>query len=517
MEARAYRFISKLGRRKPDESDRSWPFKLPPKDYQLGVFAAARFMPFFALAPVATGTGKTKMLIDIAADKFMRGEIDGAMVVAAPGGVPRQWVEEALPEHMTPAVKWVGALWKSTRQTDRRVARPSRGRMRWLAFKVEAFSRENSKAEKAARDFLTSGRMMLIWDESSRGKNPNAQRTKAFIGTWSRGKHTPGLGSLAVSRANSSGTPITKGLEDLWAQFEFLDPKILGMSNYYAFRARYCVTVPAFRGAGLGAVKIGGYRNTEEFVRKIAPTTFVVPKEVLGLDKPIYTELPVEATREQKMAYNALRNQLVDDLAEMKIASPINAAVRYVRLQQVLCGRVYEQPSDLEEPPFAKPIASNRIATLLEYVDANPGPNVIWARFTQDILDIEEALRKAGRNPVTYYGDVSDEDRALRKKAFMAGDATDFVANAATAGMGLDGLQKVCWRAIFYSGSFNREFRWQAVDRLYRMQQIAAAQIIDMIVPKSIDRTILDSYRKTEELIASLMTRPELVPILGED
>lgn len=503
MEARAHRFIGRLNRPAPSDEDRAFPFKTKPQDHQLPVFAAARRMPVVALAPCAPGTGKTKMAIDVAASKYLDGEIDGVAVIAAPKGVPRQWIEEGLPDHMSPKVRYRGTVWKSTRKTDPRVMSPHEKRMRWLTFNVEAFSSDSSKAAKELEAFLKSGRMMLIWDESSRGKNPRAARTKTILK----------LAPLAVSRMILTGTPITKGMEDLWSQYEFLDPKIIGMSNYYAFRARYCVLRPAYRGAGPGVVKIVAYRNTEEFVRKIAPVTFVIPKDVLGLPAKTYERLAVELTREQKMAYNALRHKLVDDLAEMKIASPVNAGVRLTRLQQALCGRVYEQPSDLEEPPFAKAIPSNRIDTLIEYIEDNPDTNVIWSRFTADILEIEAALKKIGRTPVTYYGDVSDDDRAARKKAFMSGHASDFIGNPATAGMGLDGLQKVCQRSIWYANSYNREHRWQGEDRIHRIGMCGTALNVDMVAPGTVDVAILQLYKETQDLINSIMNRPEL---LGE-
>jgi hypothetical protein len=375
------------------------------------------------------------MAIDIAADKFMRGDINCVAVIASPRGVHRQWVRRAIPEHMTDAVKWDAEFWSPTKKTPLHIMNPLSKRLRWLTFNIEAFSTDSGKAAKTLREFMASGKCFLIEDESSRIKTPGSKRTKAFIGEWKKGKHIPGLAEAATCRMILTGTPITKGIEDLWAQYEFLDPGIIGMSNYYAFRARYCVVVPAYRGALPGVVKITGYRNTEEFVRKIAPVTFVVPKDVLGLPPKSYEEIAVELTKEQKQFYRMLSKKLVDDLKLFNVATPKNAGVRLLRLQQLLCGRMYEAGATIEEPPVLTTVPSYRVETLKQYIDANAKdrPTVIWSRFTQDILEIEKALRDMGRIPVTYYGATDDDARDAAVEAIRRGNASDFIANPASA------------------------------------------------------------------------------------
>lgn len=519
MEARAHRLVQAQRRAEPGEYEKHFPFKTQPwqdkqgRSFQMSIFAAARQMPFFALAPVVMGAGKSWLMIQIATDKFFRNEIDCVAIVSSPKGVHRQWIDTAIPTHISSACKWRGQVWKAGRKVDPRVAKPEANRrLRFLSFNVEAFSTESGRAAMDLLAFMKSGRCFLIFDESSRGKTPGAKRTKTLLK----------LAPHAACRAIASGTPITRGLEDLWAQYEFLSPSIIGMSNYYAFRARYCVTMPAYRGAGLGQIKIIGYRNMEEFVRKIAPVTFVVPKEALGLPKKRKEELPVEPTREQKMLYNALRNKLIDDLAQHRIATPANGAVRLIRLQQVLCGRVYEDSQNEEEPPICRTIPSSRIATLIECIQDRFAdvPLTIWARFTADIEEIAAALRKIGRRPVTYYGATTDEAREKAKKDFVGGKATDFVSNPSVGGMGVDGLQEVCETQIYYSSSFNREHRWQSedrIDRIGKMDMEKPSLYIDLVVPNSVDRMILQSYEKTETLVASVMSRPELLPVLAED
>lgn len=480
----------------------TWPFRKARLEFQDRVFARARTMKAIAMAPCATGVGKTYMACNVAAYKYMTGEID-AVAVVAPMGVHRQWIEEAIPECMTSAVRTHTGIWKPG--MDLRKHRfLGNEKMRVLAFNIEAFSADSGRAAKALAQYLKSGRVMLILDESTGIKNPRAARTKELID----------LAPLASCRAILTGTPITRGIEDLWAQYQFLDPEIIGMSNFYAFRGRYCVTRPAFRGAGVGVVKIVGYRNMEEFVRKIAPVTFVVPKDVLGLPPKTYERINVELTDEQRRAYNALRNKLIDDLHEQRIVSPANAAVRLVRLQQVLCGRlVVNDSDDPEAPATVRQVASRRVSATVDFVEDNPDPYVIWCRFVPDLFDLEKALKKIGRKPVLHYGAMDDEDRAKAKKMMMDGKATDFLASVGIS-KGLDGLQHVIDRGIYYSGTFNREDRWQSEDRIYRLGTKGSVVFFDVVAGpgKTVDHMIMEVREKTEDLIRDFMSHPDMLP-----
>jgi len=498
LEARAMRIVEELRRNvQPGDYERDFPFKMAPMPFQLTTFAAARHMTNIALAPVAMGTGKTKMTLDVAADKLRRDEIDCVLVVA-PNGVQRQWVESAIPAHLPDGCKRAAAVWKPTRKTPPAVKAATGPRaLRILTFNVESFSSESGKAYKAALEFLASGRCMLVVDESSRIKTPRAARTKAILK----------LRDKAAVRAILSGTPLTRGLEDLYSQYNFLDPSIIGMSNYMAFRARYCVTVPAYRGAAFGAVKIVGYKNVEELIRKIAPVSFVIPKDVLGLPEKRYEVVPVPLTPEQESVYYMLEEQLISDLQARRITNPANAAVRLIRLQQVLSGRVYTESDNEDEPSIARTIRSNRISTLVEVLEQYDGQAVIWARFAQDIKDIKEAL---GDNAVTYDGSTTQANREIALTRFKLGDATYFVGNPAAAGTGIDGLQCASM-AVYYSNSFNSEQRWQSEDRIHRIGQTESTLYVDLGAPDTVDALIRKNLRAKGDLARSITENPNML------
>lgn len=504
LEAQTMDIIASQERPEPGDYERAFPFKVPCRDYQLRIFAAARHMKMIALAPCVMGSGKTKMLLDIAADKFLRDEIDGVCIIASPKGVHRQWINTAIPQHLSDAVPRLCHVWKPTRNIPADVsnANPRRPRyLRVMAFNTEAFSTESGKAFKAASRFLSSGRIMLIMDESSRIKNPRAARTKAIIR----------LRDFAAVRAIATGTPITKGIENIFTQYQMLDPNIIGLGSYYAFRARYCVTVPAYRGAAFGVVKITGYRNVNELMRKIAPHTFVVPKDALGLPPKVIETREVEMTPAQERLYNATANEEVLALQQMGAAMPKNAAAAVVRLQQILCGRYYETRIDEDgiETAVPRTVESNRIDALIEILQDYDGQAVIWCRFQHDVEDILAALTNLGYPAAAYYGKTSDAEREENKRRFMEGEILYLIGNE-TMCMGVDGLQ--CANlAVYYNMSFNAEHEWQKQDRIDRIGLIGVSVHIYLRVPDTVDDLIRRNIAHKENIANSVAAHPALL------
>jgi hypothetical protein len=520
FEARAIQFLSKLREEPPGDYEKNFPFKTVCDDFQLQIFTHARRLKCVAMAPTALGTGKTKMTIDIAAAKFLADEID-CMAVIAPNGVQRQWITKGLPEHMSDAVPWAGFVWKPRvnlppRVRDRQPVTRSFRLLRVMTFNVEAFSTDSGLAYKALKAFMATGRCLLVMDESTRIKNHKAQRTRAI----------DKLAPFAAARIILTGTPITKGYEDFYSQYHFLDPNIIGLSNYYAFRNRYCITVPAFAGAARGQVNIVGYKFQEELFRKLAPVTFMVPPSVLGLGEPRKLRREVEMTPEQINVYGMLAERLVADLMAERIARPQNVLVELLRLQQVLCGWAYEESVDENGLETSVPVSipTNRPRALRQLIEDTDEPSLIWARFSPDIDMIGDmfdtmnaALAKAGkpiRRFATYDGRVKKTSvREERVDAFGAGNLEHIVGNAHAGGTGVDGLQYNCSLAIYYSNSFDREKRWQSEGRIYRRGQkdIGNVRFADLIVPGTVDELFLDAFAETEDLARRVLRNPAML------
>lgn len=503
VEARTYRYLSRLRTAEPGEYERNFPFKVPPAPHQLRVFTHGRHLPNIALAPAAVGVGKTKLALDISADKFLRDEIDGVAVVCLKG-LMRQWIHRAISEHLSDAVPRKAHVWKPTTKVPADVMqqRLDERYMRVMAFNIEAFQRPNSKAAAALIEFLRSGRIMLVFDESTRIKNYKAERTKQFLA----------IRHLAAARMILTGTPVTKGLEDFFTQYQFLDPDIIGLSNYFAFRGRYCNTQPIpGRNVDRRAVRITGYRNQEELIRKIAPVSFMIPESVLGLPEKRYERVEVEMTPEQDRVYRMLRDQLVEDLMAHRIESPMYAMVRLLRMQQVLCGRYYEMVEDEHEMQRAVPrrLPNNRPEVLANLLEQHDGQALIWVRFKDDIDDIVDAISGLGRLGI-YEGDTPQAERDRQVATFRAGEIDYMILNKATGSTGVDGLQCASL-SIYYSNSFNREHRWQSEGRIYRMGQQHSTCFVDLICPGTVDTKILRAYKETQDLAMMVMNDPSFL------
>jgi len=233
----------------------------------------------------------------------------------------------------------------------------------------------------------------------------------------------------------------------------------------------------------------------------------VIPKDVLGLPEKRYEVVPVPLTPEQESVYYMLEEQLISDLQARRITNPANAAVRLIRLQQVLSGRVYTESDNEDEPSIARTIRSNRISTLVEVLEQYDGQAVIWARFAQDIKDIKEAL---GDNAVTYDGSTTQANREIALTRFKLGDATYFVGNPAAAGTGIDGLQCASM-AVYYSNSFNSEQRWQSEDRIHRIGQTESTLYVDLGAPDTVDALIRKNLRAKGDLARSITENPNML------
>jgi len=471
----------------------TYPFKNKPFVHQQAYLERFWDSPVSALF-ADTGTGKSFMVINNAALLYDKGKINGFLIVA-PKGVYRNWLKVEIPKHLPDHVVHRMAIWNpSPRKAEQKALDDLftvTEDLKILIMNVEAFS--TPKGATYAKRFLLAHDAMMAVDESTTIKGHTAQRSKSIVKV--------GLG--AKYRRIMTGSPVTKSPMDLYQQCEFLSPNCLNVASYYAFQARYSITVE--RHMPLHSFKqVVGYRRLDELKEKLDRFSFRVRKdECFDLPDKIFLKREVELTAEQRKAYDQM---VIAALAtfDQGMVTTVNALTQIMRLQQIVCGHVTLDGGEVVT------LKSNRITEMLAAIEESDGKIIIWANFRHDIEAVRLALAKEyGMNSVaTYFGDTVAEERSEIVDRFQDpnSELRFFVGQPRTGGYGLTLTE--AHTMIYYSNTYDLEIRLQSEARIDRYGQKNKMTYIDLASPNTVDEKIVEALQKKMD-IANL--------ILGEN
>jgi|TARA_R100001530_G_scaffold37085_4_gene28832 superfamily II DNA or RNA helicase len=451
--------------------------KTTPYNHQIIALERCTAQKSFALF-MEQGTGKTKVAIDHAGGLFCAGKITGVLVVA-PKGVHRQWVDEQLPTHS--GCEFTAGVWPQLNLICPLFLLPEelcKGEdLKWLAINIDGI--KTAKGRLTCLEFIKShkGKVLMIVDESHTIKNAKSKRWKA----------ANELGNCVDYRLALTGTPIAKDLTEEWAQFKWLDERIIGIRYITAFRNEYCIM------GGFEGRAIVGHKNVERLQEKVKSYTFRATKEDIGILPKAYDRWKFDLSKKQRSMIKEMKKLLITQIDSGEISTASNAAVAVMRMQQIASGFMVDDDENIimiEKGQKKNP----RLTALAECLESIEGKVIIWARFVKDIELIKSML---GDDCVTYYGATSDKERKLAIERFLSeeeGSPRYFVSNPAAGGVGLN-LQGQCRRAVYYSNSDNSIERWQSEDRIHRIGVTGGVVYTDLIGVGSVDAKILRNLR----------------------
>ena len=436
------------------------------------------------------GTGKTKVLIDNLAMLYDKGKVDGALIVA-PKGVIGTWYNQELPTHLPDHIDNVTVLWQSNISKKQKelleLLYQSEHKLHILIMNVEAFSTE--KGKKYAASFLRCHKSMMAVDESTTIKNPKAKRTKNILE----------ISTLAPYRRIMTGSPVTRNPLDLYTQCEFLNPRHLDFSSYYAFRNRYA-EMKTMHISGRSIQVVGGFRHLDELADSLKPFSYrVLKQDCLDLPDKIYMKREVQLTSEQKKLYEQMRKEALATL-NGKTVTTMTALTQLMRLHQITCGHFAADDGTVQE------IKNNRLAEILDVLEEIEGKAIIWAHYQHDDRNIYKLLEdKYGPGSVVhYYGKTLPDQRDYAIKNFKENDRVRFfVGTPQTGGYGITLVQANT--VIYYSNGYDLEKRMQSEDRAHRIGQKKKVTYVDLIAEDTVDNKIVKSLRKKINIAAEVM------------
>jgi SNF2 family DNA or RNA helicase len=475
------------------------------KHQEIGVELLAKNPSYYGLA-CEQGTGKTWMLL-CDAERLFKLEFITGLLVIAPNGVHSNWVRKEIPTHLSVPVEAdyyvAGAGVKRQRKWER-LFDVTRGVMKVFAINVDALNTKQGYA--LCQRFLAKHHAMMAVDESSRIKTPSAGRTKKAIA----------LGRSARSRRIMSGTMMPNGPKDLFSQFDFLRPGLLGTKSFRAFvaeytelqpedsplvrhameksRAKFVPQIPKTDSTGKPI-----FKNLGKLSRLIEPYVYRVKKEdCIDLPPKIYTTRYFELPPAQRKVYETADKQLRYE-HENGMIDKFNALTKLSKLRQITsCFIMLDgEPLDLME-------SNPRLNLLEEILEDVDGQFIVWAYFKAELRAIAALFKRLAIPFVSYHGEVSVADRERAIDDFQSGKARAFIGNPQAAATGL--TLTAASTAIYYSNDFNLELRLQSEDRCHRIGTKGDHVLyIDLCAVDTKDEQIAARLQAKEEVAAIVM------------
>lgn len=434
------------------------------------------------------GTGKSKVVLD----EFGRDAASGGpqdLLVIAPSGSYRNWWREGgeLDVHLAEDFRerLVDVGWRSGgggRELKTRIEAMLRvrDRPRALFVNIEALS-SVERARDLCAEFVSQRLCTVAIDESTRIKNHKAKRTKFILGA---------LGSEAARRRILTGMVAPRAPLDLYAQFEFLNWRILGHKSYYSFRNRYAVMVRKDFG-GRKFDMVVGYKNVDELQGLIAPYSYRVLKEdCLDLDPKTYATREVEQTDDQRRMYEELRHWATTAVGESSYVTTTSVITLIMRLQQINCGHVVDEQGQTHD------VAERRTAALLEVLEEHDGKAIVWIPWDRTIRKVADVLRKEfGERSVAMYWGGNRGTRAEEEARWKRDPECRFMLASQGAG-GIGNNWTEASLVVYYGNTYDLEQRYQSEDRAHRKGQTNRVTYVDLVCPGTVDDRILAALRK---------------------
>jgi SNF2 family DNA or RNA helicase len=371
----------------------------------------------------------------------------------------------------------------------------------WYIVGIESMS-SSARVICAVNELVDTDTYAIV-DESSYIKGHRALRTERITRICEHTRY----------RTIMTGTPLSQGVVDLYAQMRFLSSKILGYNSFYSFAANHLEYSDRFPGMIVRA------HNTKYIAAKINPYVYQITKdECLNLPAKLYETRYCSLTDSQWYHYERVKDEILNEI-DLDDWDSVAIFRLFTALQEIVSGflnwkgRYYE--FDCERPQL-----------LIDTIhDIAPAEKVIvFCKFQYDMNTICSKLAKEfGEDSVSKFDGRDNEKRRQKAVDKFRDESRFLVATQATGGHGFN-FQELAHYVIFYNNGFKYSEREQAEDRVYRIGQTKRPVYIDLYCTSSIDErihraiarkaSVVASFRRDMEKAKSKRSRKQLIKSL---
>lgn len=441
-------------------------------------------------------TGKSKMAIDNACALAQSLEINGVLVVA-PNGVHRNWIERELPRHHWDNIAYGSHAWRNSDPHNQdkfeKFLEPWGQSLLWLAVNQESLIIERVR-RGIAKFIRMHGPIMLVVDESHHFAVPGAKRTAVCRG----------LGRVAAYRRILSGTPVENSPLQAFSQFEILEKGALGYTTYADFKEEYAVFQTEQTKSGRRYPRLIKYRNTDVLKKSIAPYTSVVLRADCEELPPVQFDIrTIELEATQSKAWHDCRRKETSFFLDRGARDIADGGAALIKLQQIE-GGFWKQDQTIEE--LVSTESNPKFQAVKDEVEQHEGQVIVWCIFRHEV---ERVAKIFGDSACVLYGGTSDRQRVI--DSFRRGTYKVAVCQPQAVGEGQD--FSTATKIVWFSQTPDAIVRSQANERATSMGK-SSVQVVDLIVPGGVD----SRFRQLTEdkvVLADYMSREGMVEILN--
>lgn len=465
------------------------------------------------------GTGKTRTDIEDTMWQWCHDKIDTHLVVA-PVNVHRiTWVEKQLPEWCTlPNAKWMHYLSPTNAGADHTKAQRAlldHDGLKILTVYFQTF------ASKSGWEFIqwfarNAGRLKVTVDESHHIMSPGSLASTRLARPV-QARLEKSVWKDTVVRRVMTATPTGNGPQDLYSQYRFLDPAIIGASTMAEFKAMFVkeVTIP-----NTHFKRVVGFHNIKHLNKRIAPVTFVAKKPE-GLPPRHWYTVVTHLSEEQQKHYDDIRTEFQTQLRTGHWVEGEIAITRIRRLLQIAAGHLpIPDPTNERRVRDILPLDCPRVDDCVTTVRGCPEKVIVWAEEQYEIERLLAAFKAAGIGAVGYYGGIKSHDqRAKNHVAFEHDiDVKVLVANPQVGGEGFTvvGVVQPVSAQVFYSHNWSRILRQQCEGRNHRPGTQADRCTYGDMIGCAMDTKVRRRVMEKDDL-AELVADPKAVALLLDE
>jgi superfamily II DNA or RNA helicase len=334
----------------------------------------------------------------------------------------------------------------------------------------------------------------IVLDEAQMIKNPDSQVTRAAYRL------------SAEFRVTLSGTPVENRLEELWSQFHFTNPGLLGGRQY--FQDQYATPISDGRPDAAKALRA-----------KIRPFLLRRMKSEVARELPPRTDLTLECdlSDEERAVYDAIRAATQKEVVERLRAGGgvLQALESLLRLRQAACHSALV--------PGQQASTSSKVQELvaaLEEATAEGHRSLVFSQWTSFLDLIEPHLKSNQIGALRLDGSTRDRQAVVDRFQSAGGPPVLLMSlKAGGTGLNLTAADHVFLMDLWW----NPAVEDQAADRAHRLGQERPVFVYRLVAKDTVEERILELQERKRGIAdaalgdadqAGGLTRDDLLTLL---